>query len=77
MTETISMADLMHSMGRVESKVDAAHKRLDTLTEKVDKLDQAVDEGRGGVKMLLWVLGALGALAAAGAWVFDKFTPHP
>jgi len=73
----ISLADIMHSVGRMETKIDAAHIRLDELSRKVEKLDRAVDEGRGGVKMLLWILGALGAIAAAGAWTYDRFIPHP
>jgi len=76
-TENVSLGDIMRSMGRMESKIDAAHVRLDELSHKVEKLDQAVDEGRGGIKMLLWILGALGAIAAAGAWIYDRFIPHP
>lgn len=76
-SEAVSLGDIMRSMGRMESKIDAAHIRLDELSSKVEKLDQAVDEGRGGVKMLLWILGASGALAAAGAWIYDRFISHP
>lgn len=56
----------------LEAKVEGQEKWLRSIDEKLDRVIEAMNMGRGAWKAALLVGGAITTVLGAGAWLADK-----
>lgn len=60
-------------LARLETRADGSDKWLESIDSKVDQLIAVSNMGKGAWFLMLKVGGALTAVVAAGAWIYEKF----
>lgn len=63
--EANPMDDILSKLVRMETKLEHIQKVTDEQANDIRELRQQVAMGKGGVKVLLWVGGIVGAVLAA------------
>lgn len=62
-------------IGHLESQVSTLVDEVKELRTEVKTINARLDQGAGGVKVLLWASGIITALLAGAAWFGQHFKP--
>lgn len=62
-------------IGQLQAHVDGLKKAVEKLEAQVDNLNSRLDQGAGGVRVLLWASGIMTTLLAGAAWVGQHLKP--
>lgn len=76
-TDNVILMEIQRDLGRVESKIDGIHKRLDdkdSLCEQRRTRIECLERHHERQKGALWLVGMIsGALALAGKWLWNEW----